>query len=50
VESLDDLKPQLLEGKKRVAITSGASTPSQLTRQVIHYVEKHKDEPTPLTD
>ena len=39
VESLDDLKPELLEGKKRVAITSGASTPSQLTRQVIQYVE-----------
>ena len=32
VESLDDLKPEMLEGKRRVAITSGASTPSQLTR------------------
>jgi len=50
VESLDDLKPELLEGKKRVAITSGASTPSQLTRQVIQYVEKHKDDTTTLTD
>jgi 4-hydroxy-3-methylbut-2-en-1-yl diphosphate reductase len=50
VESLDDLKPELLEGKKRVAITSGASTPSQLTRQVIQYVEKHKDDTTSLTD
>jgi 4-hydroxy-3-methylbut-2-enyl diphosphate reductase len=50
VESLDDLKPEMLEGKRRVAITSGASTPSQLTRQVIQYVEKHKDDATPLTD
>lgn len=41
VESLDDLKPEMLAGKKRVAITSGASTPSQLTRQVIQYVESY---------
>jgi 4-hydroxy-3-methylbut-2-en-1-yl diphosphate reductase len=39
VETLADLRPELLEGKRRVAITSGASTPSQLTRQVIQYVE-----------
>jgi 4-hydroxy-3-methylbut-2-enyl diphosphate reductase len=59
VESLDDLKPELLEGKKRVAITSGASTPSQLTRQVIQYVEGFgartrltivEDDATPVTD
>jgi 4-hydroxy-3-methylbut-2-enyl diphosphate reductase len=59
VESLDDLKPELLEGKKRVAITSGASTPSQLTRQVIQYVEAFgartrltivEDDATPVTD
>jgi len=39
IESLADLKPELLEGKRRVAITAGASTPSQLTRQVIQFVE-----------
>jgi 4-hydroxy-3-methylbut-2-enyl diphosphate reductase len=39
IETLDDLKPEMLAGKKRVAITAGASTPSQLTRQVIRYVE-----------
>jgi 4-hydroxy-3-methylbut-2-enyl diphosphate reductase len=59
VESLDDLSPELLEGKKRVAITSGASTPSQLTRQVIQYVEAFgartqltilEDDATPLAD
>jgi len=59
VESLDDLTPEMLEGKKRVAITSGASTPSQLTRQVIQYVEAFgartrltilEDEATPLAD
>ncbi len=40
VESLDDLTPELLRGKKRVAITAGASTPSPLTRQVIQFVER----------
>jgi hypothetical protein len=39
IESLADLTPEMLEGKRRVAITAGASTPSQLTRQVIQYVE-----------
>ena len=59
VDSLDDLKPEMLEGKKRVAITSGASTPSQLTREVIQYVEAFgartrltilEDDATPLAD
>jgi 4-hydroxy-3-methylbut-2-enyl diphosphate reductase len=40
IESLDDLTPAMLEGKRRVAITAGASTPSQLTRQVIQFVEQ----------
>jgi 4-hydroxy-3-methylbut-2-en-1-yl diphosphate reductase len=59
VDSLDDLRPEMLEGKKRVAITSGASTPSQLTRQVIQYVEAFgartrltilEDDAAPLAD
>jgi 4-hydroxy-3-methylbut-2-enyl diphosphate reductase len=44
IESLADLKPELLADKKRVAITSGASTPSQLTRQVIQHVERLAEE------
>jgi 4-hydroxy-3-methylbut-2-en-1-yl diphosphate reductase len=39
IESLADLKPGMLEGKKRVAVTSGASTPSQVTREVIRFIE-----------
>jgi 4-hydroxy-3-methylbut-2-en-1-yl diphosphate reductase len=39
IESLDDLKPEMLEGKRRVAVTSGASTPSQVTREVIRFIE-----------
>ncbi|HEX6819617.1 MAG TPA: 4-hydroxy-3-methylbut-2-enyl diphosphate reductase [Ktedonobacterales bacterium] len=40
IESLEDLSPELLKGKKRVAVTAGASTPSPLTRQVIQFVER----------
>lgn len=39
IERLSDLKPEMLAGKRRVAITSGASTPSPLTREVIRFVE-----------
>jgi 4-hydroxy-3-methylbut-2-enyl diphosphate reductase len=39
IETLEDLNPNLLEGKRRVAITAGASTPSQVTREVIRFVE-----------
>jgi 4-hydroxy-3-methylbut-2-en-1-yl diphosphate reductase len=39
IESLADLQPEVLAGKKRIAITAGASTPSQLTREVIRFVE-----------
>lgn len=40
IESVRDLTPEMLAGKKRVAITAGASTPSALTREVIRYVEE----------
>lgn len=40
IEQLDDLRPEWLVGKKRIAVTAGASTPSQITRDVIRYVEQ----------
>ena len=39
IESVEDLTPEMVRGKRRVAITAGASTPSQITRAVIRYVE-----------
>jgi 4-hydroxy-3-methylbut-2-en-1-yl diphosphate reductase len=39
VDTVADIKPEWLEGKGRVGVTSGASTPTQLTRQVIEYLE-----------
>lgn len=39
VDSVDDLTPAMFDGETAVAITAGASTPSQITREVIHFVE-----------
>ena len=39
VDTVADIKPEWLDGKARVGVTSGASTPTQLTRQVIEYLE-----------
>jgi 4-hydroxy-3-methylbut-2-en-1-yl diphosphate reductase len=39
VDTVKDIKPEWLEGKQRVGVTSGASTPTQLTRQVIEFLE-----------
>ena len=44
IEDLSQLNPAWLQGKKRVAITAGASTPSQLTREVIRYLEQYQPE------
>ncbi|HEY7834060.1 MAG TPA: 4-hydroxy-3-methylbut-2-enyl diphosphate reductase [Ktedonobacterales bacterium] len=44
IESLADLKPEWLAGKRRVAVTSGASTPSRVTREVIQFVERFAHE------
>lgn len=44
IEDLSQLKPEWLNGKKRVAVTAGASTPSQLTREVIRYLEQYQPE------
>jgi 4-hydroxy-3-methylbut-2-enyl diphosphate reductase len=44
IEQLDDLKPEMLAGKRRIAVTSGASTPSPITRQVIQFIERYGQE------
>ncbi|MBV9259033.1 MAG: 4-hydroxy-3-methylbut-2-enyl diphosphate reductase [Ktedonobacteraceae bacterium] len=42
IEDLSQLNTEWLKGKKRVAVTAGASTPSQLTREVIRYLEQYQ--------
>jgi 4-hydroxy-3-methylbut-2-enyl diphosphate reductase len=42
IEDLSQLNTEWLKDKKRVAVTAGASTPSQLTREVIRYLEQYQ--------
>ena len=44
IEDLSQLNPEWLKGKKRIAVTAGASTPSQLTREVIRFIEQYQSE------
>jgi 4-hydroxy-3-methylbut-2-enyl diphosphate reductase len=39
VDRMEDLDPAWFKGATRVGVTSGASTPSQLTRRVIEHIE-----------
>ncbi|HEY4385691.1 MAG TPA: 4-hydroxy-3-methylbut-2-enyl diphosphate reductase [Ktedonobacteraceae bacterium] len=44
IEDLSQLQLEWLRGKKRIAVTAGASTPSQLTREVIRFLEQYEPE------
>jgi len=39
-----DLRPEWLRGRKKVAVTSGASTPTQITREVIEWLERYSED------
>lgn len=39
IDSVNDIRPEWLQGKTRVAVTAGSSTPSRITREVIEYLE-----------
>src|SRR2546423_5882605 len=39
VNDMEDIRPEWFADVRRVGVTSGASTPSQLTRQVIEHIE-----------
>lgn len=43
VDSVEDIRPEWLRGARTVAVTSGSSTPTQLTNQVIAYLESLPD-------
>lgn len=40
IDSVDELDIELLKGKKKAAVSSGASTPTYLTNQVISYLRQ----------
>ncbi len=44
IEDLSQLNTDWLKGKKRIAVSAGASTPSQLTREVIRFIEQYQPE------
>jgi 4-hydroxy-3-methylbut-2-enyl diphosphate reductase len=46
VDRLEDVDPRWFDGVRRVGVTSGASTPTQLTRRVVEYLEALEDPPT----
>lgn len=39
-----ELRPEWLRGRKKVAVTSGASTPTQITREVIQWLEQFSED------
>ena len=39
LDNMEDLDPSWFKGARKVGVTSGASTPTQLTRRVIEYLE-----------
>lgn len=40
IDSAADIDPAWLQGVRRVAVTAGSSTPSHITREVIHFLER----------
>ncbi len=48
IADLSELDLNWLKGKRKVAVTSGASTPTPLTKEVIHFLEQY-DETKPET-
>ena len=46
IDSVEDIRPTWLDGVATVAVTSGSSTPSEITRAVIKYLEAY--EPAPV--
>ncbi len=43
IDSVADIKPEWLAGRRRIGVTSGSSTPSELTREVIQYIQSLPD-------
>jgi len=44
IADISELDPEWLKGVRRVSVTSGASTPTPLTKEVIDYLERYDPE------
>jgi 4-hydroxy-3-methylbut-2-enyl diphosphate reductase len=45
IDNVGDIQPEWLRGVDTVAVTSGSSTPTEITRAVIQYLEAYQPEP-----
>ncbi|RXT05698.1 4-hydroxy-3-methylbut-2-enyl diphosphate reductase [Ammoniphilus sp. CFH 90114] len=43
IGDVTEIKQEWLKGKRKVAVTAGASTPTPITREVIHYLEQYEE-------
>ena len=43
IESINDLDISILNGKQKVAVSSGASTPTYLTNQIIEFISQYDE-------
>ena len=41
IDSIKDLKEEMVKEKNRIAVTSGSSTPNELTQQVITFLKQY---------
>lgn len=44
IDSALDLKEEMVKGRNRIAVTSGSSTPNELTKQVIDFLKKYAED------
>jgi 4-hydroxy-3-methylbut-2-enyl diphosphate reductase len=42
VDTVEELRPEWFQGARRVGVTSGASTPTHLTRRVVEHLERYE--------
>lgn len=42
IDSVHDIRPEMLEGVHTVAVTAGSSTPSDITREVIRFLQAYE--------
>ena len=47
IDSVEDIRPEWLQGVRTVAVTAGSSTPTQLTSQVVSYLRGLAEAPEP---
>jgi 4-hydroxy-3-methylbut-2-enyl diphosphate reductase len=45
IDSVHDLTEDMIKEKDRIAVTSGSSTPNELTKQVIDYLQEYARDP-----